>query len=163
VTLAMSILALPRWAHVPGAGGEADHAPLALAKAEVPARFDRYVPASHPAVIYGLQLNNAGFFWEAHEVLEAVWKAAPQGGLDRICLRGCIQIANANLKLTMGRRRATARLIAEAAAEFVELDRRRPKDGDGSFACGFPAVSLATQLHEAMERPEIVAVINIGP
>ena len=134
---------LPRWAYVPGTASEPDRATLALVKAQVPSRFDGFVPASHPALTYGLQLNDAGFFWEAHEILEAVWKAAPQGGLDRICLRGCIQIANANLKLKMGKLRAAERLIAEAASEFAELAVRRRVNSEESFAVSFPARSLA--------------------
>src|SRR5258708_31486823 len=75
-----SSLPLPRWVYVPGEDAEADHATLAQAKALVPARFEGFVPASHPALRYGLELNDAGFFWECHEILEAVWAAPPQGG-----------------------------------------------------------------------------------
>ena len=69
-------LALPRWAYVPGVEREADHDTLAMAKALVPARFNGFVPARHPALRYGLGLNDSGFFWESHEILEAVWAAA---------------------------------------------------------------------------------------
>src|SRR5258708_12094382 len=75
-----SSLPLPRWVYVPGEDAEADHATLAQAKALVPARFEGFVPASHPALRYGLELNDAGFFWECPELLEAVWAAPPQGG-----------------------------------------------------------------------------------
>src|SRR5882724_7858726 len=119
------MLTLPRWAYVPGTGIEVDRAPLERIKAQVPSRFDGFVPAAHPALTYGLRLNDEGFFWEAHEILEAVWKAAPPGGLDRICLRACIQIANANLQLKIGKLRAAERLIAEAVDEFSELEVRR--------------------------------------
>ena len=61
--------------------------------------FRGYVPARHPALRYGIALNDAGYFWESQEILEAVWAAAPQGGRERILLRACIQIANANLRL----------------------------------------------------------------
>ena len=96
-------LPLPRWAYVPGetADAEADHDTLWHAKALVPSRFRDFVPARHPALRYGIALNDAGYFWESHEVLEAVWAAAPQGGRERILLRACIQIASANLKLRM--------------------------------------------------------------
>ena len=67
----------------------------------VPSRFRDFVPARHPALRYGLALNDHGFFWESQQVLEAVWAAAPQGGRERILLRACIQIAGANLKLRM--------------------------------------------------------------
>jgi hypothetical protein len=86
-------LPLPGWAHVPGETTEADHDALWRAKVLVPSRFCDFVPARHPALRYGIALNDAGYFWEAQEVLEAVWAAAPQGGRERILLRACIQVA----------------------------------------------------------------------
>ena len=56
---------------------DADHDTLWKAKQLVPSRFD-YVPARHPALRYGMTLNDRGYFWESQEVLEAVWAAAPQ-------------------------------------------------------------------------------------
>src|SRR3979411_1260157 len=107
-------LTLPRWAYVPGVETEADHETLAMAKALVPARFNGFVPARHPALRYGLGLNDAGFFWESHEILEAVWAAAPQGGRERILLRACILIANGNLRLRMEKSGSAGRVFGGA-------------------------------------------------
>ena len=109
-------LPLPRWAYVPGEAAEADadHDTLWQVKALVPSRFRDFVPARHPALRYGLALNDHGFFWESQQILEAVWAAAPQGGRERILLRACIQIAGANLKLRMQKPHAAARLLGEA-------------------------------------------------
>lgn len=146
-------LEFPRWVYVPGEVAEPDHDPLVAAKALVPARFEGFVPAHHPALIYGLALNDAGFFWESHEVLEAVWIAAPQGGRDRIALRACIQIANAGLKAMMKRTRAVQRLLEEALAELDELAVRRPASREtGSFADRFPAAAMAFRVREAAKR-----------
>lgn len=134
---------MPQWAHVPGETREADHARLAPVKARVPQRFERFVPANHPALRHGLALNDAGFFWECHEILEAVWMAAPQGGRDRILLRACIQIANANLKSRMQRAAAAARLDAEAAALLDELQARGPAGEADSFAACFDAAGVS--------------------
>jgi hypothetical protein len=146
-------LALPRWAYVPGVETEADHDTLAMAKALVPARFNGFVPARHPALRYGLGLNDAGFFWESHEILEAVWAAAPQGGRERILLRACIQIANANLKLRMGKPHAAARLFGEALAELDELGVRKATGAGGGFADGFPTAALAALLRSKLAQP----------
>src|ERR1700756_5948849 len=127
-------LPLPGWAHVPGETTEADHDALWRAKALVPSRFCDFVPARHPALRYGIALNDAGYFWEAQEVLEAVWAAAPQGGRERILLRACIQIANANLKLRMQKSHATARLWREALAAIRELLARTATGRGG--VCG---------------------------
>ena len=136
----------PHWAYVPGetAEAEADYETLAQAKLLVPSRFRGYVPARHPALRYGIALNDNGYFWEAQEILEAVWAAAPQGGRERILLRACIQIANANLRLRMMKPHAAARFLGEALGEIDTL-RKAVSGGDG-FADGFPAAALAALL-----------------
>jgi hypothetical protein len=120
----LQALPLPRWRHRPGRDAGADRAHLQPVLALVPERYDAVVPANDPALREGLRLNDHGFHWEAHEILEAVWRRAPQGGLDRIALRAVIQVANANLKQAMARPRAAMRLRAEALAELAELQRR---------------------------------------
>src|SRR5580704_17999341 len=141
-------LPLPRWAYVPGesADGEADHDTLWQAKALVPSRFRDFVPARHPALRYGIALNDAGYFWESQEVLQAVWAAAPQGGRERSLLRACIQIANANLKLRMQKPHASARLLGEALAELDRLGVRKATAAGAGFADGFPTAELAKLL-----------------
>ncbi len=158
----MNTLPLPLHAYIPGTGSEPDRAVLERAKEMVPPKFNGFVPASHPALIYGLHLNDAGFFWESHEVLEAVWKAAPPGGRDRLCLRGCIQVANANLKLKTGKVHAALRLMAEAEAEFVELGVRGREDHDDCFANGFPAAALAGVLRTRAGQPNVSSPIMLG-
>jgi tetratricopeptide (TPR) repeat protein len=118
-------LDLPRWAYLPGTTPEPDRAPLEHAKALVPKAYENGVDPRDPAFRYGLALHDAGLFWEAHEVWEAVWKAAPKNGCDRLLLRGLIQRANAHLKLRMGRPAAALRLLDEAAGELAEAARRR--------------------------------------
>src|SRR5579863_1430823 len=116
-------LPLPGWAYVPGetADSEPDHETLSQARALVPAQFFGFVPTRHPALRYGMTLNDAGYFWESQQVLEAIWAASPQGGRERILLRACVQIASANLKLRMQKANAAARLWAEALAAINGL------------------------------------------
>ena len=158
---------LPGWAFVPGETLQADRERLAPVKALVPARFDGAVPPRHPALRYGLALNNAGFFWECHDVLEAVWAAAPQGGRERILLRACIQVANGNLKLRMARPPAAARLFGEALAGLDELRLRRPAGAGSGFADLFPAAALANALRQAggdsMAAPTRLVAFPLGP
>jgi Domain of unknown function (DUF309) len=127
-------LPLPQWAYVPGetTDAAADHDTLWQAMALVPSRFQDFVPARHPALRYGIALNDAGYFWEAQEILEAVWAAAPQGGRERILLRACIQIANANLRLRMHKPLAAARLFGEALGELDMLCRNATAAATGS-------------------------------
>src|SRR5580698_7178873 len=164
-----SKLPLPRWAYVPGETDEADadYEALAQAKLLVPPRFRGYVPARHPAIRYALALNDAGYFWEAQEVLEAVWAAAPQGGRERILLRACIQVANANLKLRIQKPHATARLWGEALAALKSLlSRRSAARGDG-FVERFPVARLAALLEArlaqaTLSKTDWIAIGSIG-
>ena len=148
-------LPLPQWAYVPGETAEAgaDHDTLWQAKALVPPAFRGFVPARHPALRYGIALNDHGFYWESTQILEAVWAAAPQGGRERILLRACIQIATANLRLRMQKPHAAARLLGEALAELNRLDVRKATAAGDGFADGFPTAALAELLRARLARP----------
>src|SRR6476646_3002244 len=127
-------LPLPRWAYVPGEALEAavDYETLAQVTALVPSRFGGYVPARHPALRYGIGLNDHGYFWESQEILEAVWAAAPQGGRERVLLRACILIATANVRLRMQKPHVASRLFGEALGELDTLvARKATAPGDG--------------------------------
>lgn len=81
--------------------------------------------AASPAWRNGIGLLHRGYFWEAHEVLEAVWMHTAQGSAERALVQGVIQIANAWLKHVMGRPKAAARIAGMAARHLKaagELD-----------------------------------------
>ena len=122
---------------------DADYEALAQVKLLVPAAFRGYVPARHPALRYGIMLNDRGYFWEAREILEAVWAAAPQGGRERILLRACILIANGNLRLRMEKPGSAGRLFSEALGELRALGQRKATGSGDGFADGFPIDALA--------------------
>ena len=148
-------LPLPRWAYVPGESekSSADYETLAQITALVPPRFGGYVPARHPALRYGVMLNDRGYFWESQEILEAVWAAAPQGGRERILLRACILIATANLRLRMQKAHVATRLFGEALGEFEALGVRSA-GGDG-FSDSFPVAALAALIRGKLARPQL--------
>src|ERR1700749_73926 len=158
----MNNLPLPRWAYVPGETlpgetfeADADFEALAQVKLLVPAAFRGYVPARHPALRYGIMLNDRGYFWEAREILEAVWAAAPQGGRERILLRACIMIANGNLPLRMEKPGSAGRLFGEALAELRLLGQRKATGSGDGFADGFPIYCLASLLKARIEKPAL--------
>jgi hypothetical protein len=150
----MSHLPLPQWAYVPGEAfdAEADYETLAQVKLLVPPAFRGYVPARHPALRYGIALNDHGYFWEAREILETVWAAAPQGGRERILLRACILIANANLRLRMAKPGSATRLLNEALAELKALGARKATASGEGFADGFPTEALTATLKAKLQR-----------
>ena len=150
----MTHLSLPQWAYVPGEASEADadYETLAQVKLLVPPAFRGYVPARHPALRYGLTLNDRGYFWEAREILETVWAAAPQGGRERILLRACILIANGNLRLRMEKPGSAGRLFGEAAHELHALGARKATASGDGFADNFPIDALALTLKARAEQ-----------
>ncbi len=159
-------LPLPQWAYVPGetADADADYDTLAQVKVLIPSRFRDYVPARHPALRYGIHLNDRGYFWESHEILEAVWAAAPQGGRERVLLRACILIATANLRLRMQKSHAAARLFGDALGELKALGIRQATAAGHGFADGFPTAILAAALKGKLERPQLTKAdwVQIG-
>ena len=52
--------------------------------------------------LFGVDLFNAFFFWEAHESWEGLWAAQPRQSLAGRMLQGLIQIAAALLKIHLG-------------------------------------------------------------
>ncbi|MFV0246210.1 MAG: DUF309 domain-containing protein [Qingshengfaniella sp.] len=77
----------------------------------------------------GLQAYGARYYWEAHELWEAVWMALPPQSAERVMLRGLIQCANAGLKARMGRGQAVARIMALADAGLAEARLRGAEIG----------------------------------
>lgn len=98
--------------------------------------------AQSAAMQHGYAYIEAGFYWEAHEVLEPVWMALPQGSAERDLVQGLIQTANGLLKLRMERPRAARRLHAIAQALM-----------DGSLHKPIPAFQ-PERAHEALRRLE---------
>lgn len=52
--------------------------------------------------LFGVDLFNAFFFWEAHESWEGLWAAQPRHSVPARMLQGLIQIAAALLKIHLG-------------------------------------------------------------
>lgn len=66
----------------------------------------------------GWRYLETGFYWEAHELFEPVWRALPPNSRARAFVQGAIQIANAALKQRMGRLSAVLRLCDMAQAHL---------------------------------------------
>lgn len=64
-------------------------------------KLDRFDPAkwsSCDCYLYGIDLFNHAYWWEAHEALETVWIAAGRHSRTGLFIQGLIQIAVAHLK-----------------------------------------------------------------
>jgi hypothetical protein len=75
------------------------------------------------AYLYGLDLFNAGFFWESHVYLEALWKAAGKKGPTADFLKGLIKLAAAGVKAREGRPAGVKTHAGRAAALWQQVAR----------------------------------------
>ena len=64
--------------------------------------------------LYGCDLYNHGYWWEAHEAWEALWHVPEKGSVQKRFLQGIIQVAACHLKLLLGRRDGVVRLRASS-------------------------------------------------
>ena len=97
------------------------------------------------AWLAGWELLDAGCFWEAHEVWEAVWMALPPNSAERRFVQTAIQLANGLLKQKMGRPKAALRLGELSRAGLV----------------GLPGVVMGVQTESVRDRLDLL-IVQIG-
>ena len=101
---------LPPHAYVPGQNARHPEDWFDAIKASVTADLPVTALDQTAAWHAGRAYFDAGFFWECHEVLEAVWMHCPDPSPERAMVQALIQLANARLKLRMDKPRASLRL-----------------------------------------------------
>ncbi|MBI5434093.1 MAG: DUF309 domain-containing protein [Planctomycetes bacterium] len=79
------------------------------------------------AYLFGVDLYNAGFLWEAHEAWEGPWRASADE-LQRLCLQSLIQLAAACLKLEIGQPSGAAQLARSGLDKLEELAVAAPSE-----------------------------------
>ncbi len=117
-------LELPRWSCLPSHVASADFERLRPATLGMPDRIEPDQVPNQLAFRFGVDLYNAGFYWEAHEVWEPVWMALPPNSRERIACQALIQAANGCLKLRFGGAKAFVRLAVEVARHADEATVR---------------------------------------
>lgn len=95
----------------------------------------------------GLEWLRAGYFWEAHELFEPVWMALPQKAPERQLVQALIQLANAALKLRMGRPAASVRLV-----DLADAHLRQARAGGTERLMGLRLDMAARWLEEVRAR-----------
>ena len=105
--------------HRPGSGTVPETAHLHPLIAAVPARVDVTNWETVRAYSAGFDLVRARYFWEAHEVWEAVWRRTAPASREYQLVRGLIQMANAELKADMEQGEAAMR-ISRLARDYFE-------------------------------------------
>jgi hypothetical protein len=68
--------------------------------------------------LFGIDLFNAAYFWEAHESWEAVWHAVDRDAVVGRFLQGLIQASASLLQRHCGRRRGARNLLERSKANL---------------------------------------------
>ena len=69
--------------------------------------------------LYGVDLYNAGFWWEAHEAWEGLWQQSDKRGVQGRFLQGLIQISAAHLKRHVDQPEGVERLLERARGHLA--------------------------------------------
>ena len=101
--------------------------------------------------LWGLDLFNHGYYWEAHEAWESLWQLAERGSSLRMLFKGLILLSAAGVKVREGKHAAAVRHAGRAAA----LLRRLMKAPDRAFegALGMSPAALAEYAEAAARIP----------
>jgi hypothetical protein len=70
---------------------------------------------------YAIDLYNFGYWWESHEVFEALWHATGKKSEQGGCFQALIDLAAANLKLTTGARPSAVKLWQSGVVRLEKL------------------------------------------
>lgn len=82
-------------------------------------------PAADRRFRHGADLYDAGFWWEAHELWEAIWHAVPRDRPERTLLQGLIQGAACRVKLALGHEAPARRLRARVGEKLAAVRAAR--------------------------------------
>lgn len=122
--LSRRIEPFPAYAYVPrGCWPHPNRARPAEARGEAEKPTAPIAPgrwADSPAYTRGVELFNAGYYWEAHEAWEGLWMAHGRRGPTAAVLQGLIKLAAAALKVREGRPAGVRSLATRAADHFSE-------------------------------------------
>lgn len=72
--------------------------------------------------LYGIDLFNHGYWWEAHEALEVVWVAAGRRTETGLLIQGLIQIAIAHLKRFQGLDDVATRMATAGLDKMKQIE-----------------------------------------
>lgn len=151
----------PRYAYLPGRDPHPTRDPRGHSYGQAEHAWP-YLPAErwreNEEYLYGVDLYNHGYLWEAHEAWENLWHPAKHDAVQAGFLQGLIQCTAASLKIPMDQPRGLARLAEIGTAR---LEAVAPRGGArymgldvASFVRDFRAFAASAPA-SADERPRI--------
>ncbi len=82
--------------------------------------------ATHEGYLHACDLYNHGYFWEAHELWEELWRGLVRSDASRLVLQALIQVSAAHLKLIMKDMAGAGKLAARGLEKLARLPRTPP-------------------------------------
>ncbi|HKI19147.1 MAG TPA: DUF309 domain-containing protein, partial [Isosphaeraceae bacterium] len=101
-----------------------------------------------PSFLRGVELFNAGYYWEAHEVWEGLWHAHGRRGATAEVLKALIKLAAAGVKVREGQEHGV-RTHARRAGESLALARQQ----GGPFQLGLDLDQWIDRAHDLADNP----------
>ncbi|WP_166820190.1 DUF309 domain-containing protein [Thalassoroseus pseudoceratinae] len=105
-------------------------------------------PLFREEFLFGIDLFNLGYYWEAHEAWECLWIACGRHGHRATLLKGLIKLAAAGVKSRVGNATGVSRHTKRA----VQLLSETLTSGDD---CGIDNINEAVQFAEELGRSPI--------
>jgi hypothetical protein len=132
---------LPPYAYLPGKNPHPVRDPAGHSCRVEPFPVAAEASLDADAFLWGLDLFNHGYYWEAHEAWEGLWQVADRDGPLRMLFKGLILLAAAGVKIRERKNAAAQRHAMRAAA----LLRQLMKVPDSAFerALGMSLATLA--------------------
>src|ERR1700689_3252047 len=142
---------LPPYAYLPGKNPHPVRDPTGHSYHVGPIPGAAEASLSSDAFLWGLDLFNHGYYWEAHEAWEGLWQVADRDGPLRMLFKGLILLAAAGVKIRERKNAAAQRHAMRAAA----LLRQLMKVPDSAFerALGMSPATLAEYAEVATRIP----------
>jgi hypothetical protein len=142
---------LPPYAYLPGKNPHPVRDPTGHSYHVEPIPVAAEASLSSDAFLWGLDLFNHGYYWEAHEAWEGLWRVAGRDGPLRMLFKGLILLSAAGVKIRERKNAAAARHAKRAAA----LLRQLTKGPDRAFerALGMSPAALAECAEAATRIP----------
>ena len=119
----------PKYAFVPGVHPHpvSDSAGHLFGSVRPELSGDAAEPKFREEFLFGVDLFNAGYYWEAHEAWECLWIACGRKGQRARLLQGLIKLAAAGVKCRTGNGVGVGR-HASRAVELLSESRELAKD-----------------------------------
>ncbi len=89
---------------------------------ETEIKFDPSAWQNSEQFLYGVDLINADFYWEAHEVFEGIWHTLARASHDGCMIQACILIAVSALHQRRGRFSTAAKVARNGLGKLNGLN-----------------------------------------